>query len=99
LSFPAIAIGGHLSVSVGDRLERSSFCRAPSGEQASKAVIDSRQQPFCNFVSLRPKIGGNAGVLRWSLLLVVRQCSGSIHRGGGNCAVESSRSAAKTPTK
>ncbi len=51
LSFPAIAIGGHLSVSVGDRLERGVFRRAPSGEQASRPLSDSRQQPFCNFVS------------------------------------------------
>lgn len=51
MSFPAIAIGGHLSVSVGDRVVRGVWRRAPSGEQASKPLSDSRQQPFCNFVS------------------------------------------------
>lgn len=51
MSFPAISIGGHLSVSVGDRLVRGVWRRAPSGEQASKPLSDSRQQPFCNFVS------------------------------------------------
>lgn len=51
MSFPAIAIGGHLSVSVGDRLVCGVWRRAPSGEQASRPLLDSRQQPFCNFVS------------------------------------------------
>lgn len=51
MSFPAIAIGGHLSVSVGDRLVCGVWRRAPSGEHASKRLSDSRQQPFCNFVS------------------------------------------------
>jgi hypothetical protein len=60
LSFPAIAIGGHLSVYVGDRLVCGVWRRAPSGEQASRPLIDSRQQPFCNFVSKvvgRPRKG------------------------------------------
>src|SRR5690606_149052 len=51
LLFPAISIGGHLSVSVGDRLERGGWRRAPSGEKASRLIPDSRQHPFCNFVS------------------------------------------------
>ena len=99
LSFPAIAIGGHLSVSVGDRLERCVCCRAPSGEQASKAVIDSRQQPFCNFVSLRRRIGRNARVLRRSLSLAPPGSIGSIQGCSQNCSIESSRPAAKNPTK
>lgn len=60
MSFPAIAIGGHLSVYVGDRLVCGVWRRAPSGEQASRPLIDSRQQPFCNFVSKvvgRPRKG------------------------------------------
>ena len=57
--FPAIAIGGHLSVSVGDRLVRGVCRRAPSGEQASKGLSDSRQQPFCNFVSKVVRGAGN----------------------------------------
>jgi hypothetical protein len=59
LSFPAIAIGGHLSVSVGDRLVCGVWRRAPSGEQASKPLSDSRQQPFCNFVSKVVRGTGN----------------------------------------
>jgi hypothetical protein len=45
LLFPAIAIGGHLSVSVGDR-SGEAVCRAPSGEKASKPLTESRQQQF-----------------------------------------------------
>lgn len=59
MSFPAIAIGGHLSVSVGDRLVCGVWRRAPSGEQASKPLSDSRQQPFCNFVSKVVRGAGN----------------------------------------
>ena len=55
LSFPAIAIGGHLSVSVGDRLVRGVWRRAPSGEQASKPHSRFGQYMFCTFVNLNPK--------------------------------------------
>ena len=52
VAVPRYRYRGSLSVSVGDRLKRRVLRRAPSGEHASKTTNDSRQQPFCNFVSM-----------------------------------------------
>ncbi|WP_287407762.1 hypothetical protein, partial [Sphingopyxis sp.] len=99
LSFPAIAIGGHLSVSVGDRVVRGVWRRAPSGEKASRPVIDSRQQPFCNFVSLIAKIAGNAGVFRCSRAFARRTAFWSKPPRTRDRGVESSRRGAKSAAK
>jgi O-antigen/teichoic acid export membrane protein len=50
LSFPAIAIGGHLSVLLATEWGVASWLR-PVGGEASKRLTESRQHPFCNFVS------------------------------------------------
>ena len=62
LSFPAISIGGHLSVYVGDRLVRGVWRRAPSGEQASRPTSESGQQLFAILFQLFRKAAEMRGM-------------------------------------